>query len=76
MNVLNAKRCTIQCQKSLAEHEYDLRTVNGVENCSYADVETAILYAEAVQFHGTWRGQMISPSYKVREILDSFGLYD
>lgn len=62
------------CNKSLRDNEYNSRTVAGVRDLSHADVEMAILYAEYIRDHGTYKGILMDPRGGVAELLTKYGL--
>jgi hypothetical protein len=68
-----AKRLIVTCEKSLLNDEYNLRTIRGVSNLSYSDVETVITYCEYFITNKTLCGIM-PPVGNVKEVLSKINL--
>lgn len=71
----NVEKCIQACRKSLQENEYNMRKVQGVM-MSHSDVETALMYTETIQEHGTYQGLLMKPHCEVAELLGKYGLIE
>lgn len=73
--VAAAKRLIQTCEKSLLEGGYNLRTIRGVSNLSYSEVETIVTYCEYYITNKTLCGYMPARG-KVKEVLSKINLED
>lgn len=68
-------RLIAAANQNLRDNEYNTRRFKGV-NCTTADVEMVIIYAEAIRDHGTYEGHMIHPSETVQAVLEKMDLVE
>ena len=76
MDITKAKKLVQDCNKNLAENEYNSRTFKKVKGCSASDIETAKLYAETIVNAGSYSGSLMKPRGNVADILKNSGLLE